>query len=61
MCYVGLVWFALVFKDKICLDVLELTIYTRLAWNAEICLPLPCKCWDLVCNTIPDRYTSSTV
>jgi hypothetical protein len=28
------------------LDVLELTLYTRLASNSEICLPLPPECWD---------------
>ena len=28
------------------LAVLELTLYTRLASNSEICLPLPPKCWD---------------
>ena len=28
------------------LAVLELTLYTRLASNSEICLSLPPKCWD---------------
>jgi hypothetical protein len=32
----------------LCVDlaVLELTLYTSLASNSEICLPLPPKCWD---------------
>jgi hypothetical protein len=30
----------------IALAVLELTLYTRLALNSEIRLPLPPKCWD---------------
>ena len=30
----------------IVLAVLELDLYTRLALNSEICLPLPPECWD---------------
>ena len=30
----------------VALAVLELTLWTRLAWNLEIHLPLPPKCWD---------------
>jgi hypothetical protein len=30
----------------VALAFLELTLYTRLASNSEICLPLPPKCWD---------------
>jgi hypothetical protein len=30
----------------VALAVLELTLYTRLALNSEICLPLPPKCWE---------------
>jgi hypothetical protein len=31
----------------IALDVLELTLWTRLASNSEIRLPLPSKCWEM--------------
>jgi hypothetical protein len=30
----------------VALAVLKLTLYTRLASNSEICLPLPPECWD---------------
>jgi hypothetical protein len=30
----------------VALAILELTLKTRLAWNSEIHLPLPPKCWD---------------
>jgi hypothetical protein len=30
----------------VALAVLELTLWTRLASNSEICLPLPPECWD---------------
>jgi hypothetical protein len=30
----------------IALAVLELTVWTRLALNSEIRLPLPLECWD---------------
>jgi hypothetical protein len=30
----------------VALDVLELTLQTRLAWNSKIHLPLPPKRWD---------------
>lgn len=46
-----LVWF-LVFKDRllyVALAVLELTLWTRLALNSEIQMPLPPKCWDQRC------------
>jgi hypothetical protein len=33
--------------------VLELTLYTRLASNSEIRLPLPPKCWDQRCAPPP--------
>jgi hypothetical protein len=39
----------LVFRDRVsllALAVLELTLYTRLASNSEIRLPLLPECWD---------------
>ena len=41
--------FILVFQGRVLcvtLAVLELTLYTRLALNSEILLPLPPRCWD---------------
>jgi hypothetical protein len=37
----------------VALAVLELTLYTRLASNSEICLPLPPECWGQRC--VPPR------
>ena len=44
--FVCLFWFFKTGFLCIALAVLGLTLYTRLALNSEIPLPLPPKCWD---------------
>ena len=45
VCFVLFLFFETGFLS-VALAVLELTLQTRLAWNSEIHLPLPAKCWD---------------